>query len=141
MSLEENKQLVRRWFEELNSRNFDAADELYTSDYVLHDLSVPPELPPGPEGLKLYLQSIVAAIPDIQATIEHLVAEGDKVAVWATFAGTHQGEFVGVPPTGNAVRITVSSIMRIAGGKIAEEWEMADGLTLLQQIGAIPQMN
>jgi len=138
MSTEENKALVRRWFVELNKGNLDAADEIYAADYVLHDPGAPPNLPPGPEGVKQFLAPILAGLSNSQGTIEHLVAEDDKVAVWATFTGTHTGELAGVSPTGNQVSILVTSIIRIAGGKFAEEWELADGLTMMQQIGAIP---
>lgn len=138
MSTEENKNLVRRWIEELNKGNLDAADDLFTADYILHDPGVPPNLPPGPEGVKQFVRPIIEAIPDMKGTIEHLVAEGDKVAIWGTITGTHQGELAGVPRTGKPLNFILTSIIRFADGQFAEEWQLGDSLTMLQQIGAIP---
>src|SRR5215207_5498285 len=79
-----------------------------------------------------------AGLPDLQVTIEELVAEGDKVAVRRSYAGTHRGELLGIPATGKQVRISGISIFRLAGGKIAEHWEQLDRLALMQQLGALP---
>jgi steroid delta-isomerase-like uncharacterized protein len=135
---EQNKDLVRRWFAELNKGNLAAADDLYAANYVLHDPGAPPNLPPGPEAVKQFLAPFVAAFPDTQGTIEDLVAEGDKVVVRFTIRGTQQGAFAGMPPTGKAVAMTGISIMRIVDGKFEEEWEIGDTMGMLQQLGAIP---
>jgi predicted ester cyclase len=76
-------------------------------------------------------------MPDCQATIEHLVVEGDKVAIWANISATHHGELAGIPASGKRVSFALASIMRFANGKFAEEWELGDTYTMLQQIGAI----
>ena len=81
---------------------------------------------------------VPGGIPDLQVTIEELVAEGDKVAVRRSYAGTHRGELLGISPTGKQVRIGGISIFRLAGGKIAEHWEQLDRLALMQQLGALP---
>jgi steroid delta-isomerase-like uncharacterized protein len=138
MSTEENKAITRRWFAELNKGNLAAADEIYAAHYILHDPNNPPDLPPGPEGVKQFLAPFLTAFPDTQGTIEDLVAEGDKVAVRYTIRGTHQGEFQGIAPTGKQVTMTGTGIIRFAGGQMVEEWQNDDVLGLLQQIGAIP---
>jgi steroid delta-isomerase-like uncharacterized protein len=135
---EQNKALVRRWFAELNKGNLAAADDLYAANYVLHDPGVPPDLPPGPEGVKQFLASFATAFPDMQGTIEDIVAEGDKVVVRFTIRGTQQGAFAGMPPTGKPIAMMGISIMRIVDGKFEEEWEIGDSLGMLQQLGAIP---
>ena len=79
------------------------------------------------------------AFPDAQIIIEDQLAEGDMVATRWTARGTHQGELLGVPPSGNRVEVAGMTISRAEGGKIAEEWNNYDALGLMQQIGAIPE--
>lgn len=136
---EENKAIVRREAEEMFNRgNLDAADEIYAVDYVGHDPNSPEEIR-GIEEAKQYAAMYREAFPDLEATIEDQVAEGDKVATRYTFRGTHQGELMGVAPSGNRVEVTGMVISRIEGGKIAEDRSDYDALGLMQQIGAIPE--
>ncbi len=79
-----------------------------------------------------------SAFPDLQATVEDQVAEGDKVASRFTFRGTHRGELAGIPPTGNQVEVTGIVISRIEGGKGAEDWSNYDALGMMQQLGVVP---
>ena len=138
MSAEDNKALVRRWFEELfNEAKLDVADEIVTPDHVSHDTSTP-EHPPGPEGNRQLVNLVRGAFPDGRITIEDLVAEGDRVAVRWTFCGTHRGEFMGVAPTGKEVEMGAMDLFRVAGGKIAETWSNVDMMTMMRQLGAIP---
>ena len=78
------------------------------------------------------------AFPDLQITLEDMIAEGDKVVSRFMGRGTHQGEFMGIAPTGKRVEATAISIMGLEGGKLAEEWEQVDMISMLQQLGAIP---
>jgi len=137
MSAEENKAIVQRTVDAFNHTDMDAVDRLFAADYVDHDRSRA-DLPPGPAGVKLAWQALRAAFPDLHATIEEMVAEGDKVAVRGVIRGTHQGELMGMPPTGKAVTMALTDINRIAGGQLAERWGEADMLGLLQQLGATP---
>jgi len=136
---EENKALARRVSEELyNSRgNPDATDEIYAPDFVAHDPNSPEEIR-GPEGVKQLASAFRSAFPDMQSTVEDQIAEGDKVVTRYTFSGTHQGELMGIPPTGNRVQMTGIYMSRISGGKIVEEWYNYDVLGLMQQLGVIP---
>ena len=79
------------------------------------------------------------AFPDSYSAIEVMIAEGDKVATRKTFYGTHQGEFMGIPPTGRQVSIALIDIVRVADGKVMEHWSMGDSLGMMQQLGVIPQ--
>ena len=88
--------------------------------------------------LKHHIDLFEAAFPKYDLIADDMVAEGDKVAVRATFRGMHQGEFFGIAPTGKAVSIAVMLIYRIANGKIVEHWMNADQLSLMQQLGAMP---
>ena len=92
----------------------------------------------GIGDLKQFFVVLRSGFPDFQATIEDLFAEGDKVVLRFTFHGTHQGEFMGVAPTGKQVTMTGVEIFRIGDGKIVELWGQEDVLGMMQQIGAIP---
>jgi len=134
---EANKALARRVFEEVfNQMNLDLVDEIFAADYVGH---VPPNPDVhGPEGFKQFSAMLSAGFPDSHYTIEGMIAEGDKVTIRWTALGTHQGEFMGIPPTGNRVTTAGITIYRIANGLIEEDWTNANFLGLFQQIGAIP---
>jgi steroid delta-isomerase-like uncharacterized protein len=135
---EENKALARRFLEEaFNEGNLGVVDEIVASDYVLHDPALPEEIR-GPEGVKGFVQMYRSAYPDTDITVEEQIAEGDDVVTRWTGRGTHQGELLGVPPSGNRVEVAGITIDRISGGKFAESWTIYDALGMLQQIGAIP---
>jgi steroid delta-isomerase-like uncharacterized protein len=135
---EENKALARRFLEEaFNEGNLGVVDEIVASDYVLHDPTLPEEIR-GPEGVKGFVQMYRSAYPDTDITVEEQIAEGDDVVTRWTGRGTHQGELLGVPPSGNRVEVAGITIDRISGGKFAESWTNYDALGMLQQIGAIP---
>src|SRR5437899_12851450 len=92
----------------------------------------------GIEAFRQFTSAFFTAFPDLQTTIEDLMAEGDKVAVRQTWRGTHTGNFQGTPPTGKRVTFTSIEVYRVAGDKLAEEWVELDVFGLLQQLGAIP---
>ena len=137
MSIEEHKDLVYRAVDAFNQGDWDAVDRLFAPDYVDHDRSRA-DLPPGPAGVKLAWAGFQVAFPDLHATIEDLVAEGQKVVVRGSIRGTHQGELMGIPPTGKPVTVTLIDVNRIEGGKLAERWAEADMLGMLQQLGVVP---
>jgi steroid delta-isomerase-like uncharacterized protein len=137
MSTEENMALVRRFVDEVQSGgNIDAIDELCSPEFVNH--SAPPGVPSNCEGVKQVTAMFRQAFPDSYFTVEDMVAEGDKVATRKTFHGTHQGEFFGVPPTGQRESIGLIDIVRIADWKVVEHWSMGDNLGMMQQLGVIP---
>ena len=126
MSAEENKALVRREQQELwnHTGNLDAAEELFAAEEA--------------EAARQEAADYRRGFPDVANTIEDIIAEGDKiVARWRSRA-THQGEYMGIPPTGEEVEVTGITLYRIQGGKIAESWNVEDKLGLLRQIGAFP---
>jgi steroid delta-isomerase-like uncharacterized protein len=136
---EENKAIARRVLEEVFSAqgNLDVADELFAPNYVGHD-PVSPEDIRGPEGVKELASMYRNAFPDVQQSVEDQVAEGDKVVTRWIASGTHQGELMGIAPSGNRATVTGISIERIVDGKIVESWDKYDALGMMQQIGAIP---
>ena len=136
MSTEENKALVRRFYDEVwNRGDYGVADEVFAADYVRHDLR-PTPVPPGPEGQKLVANMFRTAFPDGQMTIDLLIAEADLVMARWTIQGTHQGAWINIPPTGKRVGFAGVNIFRIAGGKVVEIWNHRDDLGLMQQLGA-----
>ncbi len=134
---EANKALLRRVIDEgLNKHNLALLDELY-ADCVYHSPATG-EL--KREALKQFMASLLAAFPDGRWTIEGQVAEGDKVATRWSFTGTHQGELMGLAPTGKRVTASGMVMDRIVEGKIVEEWEEWDALGMMQQMGATPPL-
>jgi steroid delta-isomerase-like uncharacterized protein len=140
MSTEENKAVFRRFIEESNKGKEAgmAAMELCAADYVIHGTGVFPDTDRA--GYKQRLTALWTAFPDAHLVVEDLIAEGDKVASRYTFRGTHQGEIMGIPPTGKRVSWTGIAISRIEDGKFVEDWFSSDDLGFLPQVGAIPQM-
>jgi steroid delta-isomerase-like uncharacterized protein len=140
MSVEENKAVVRREFEEIfNHRgNLDAAEEIYAPNYVGHEPAFGDIQ--GVESAKQFAATYRQAFPDLQSTIEDQVAEGDKVVTRFTSRGTHQGESEDFgPPTGNRIEVTGITFEQFADGKIVEDWTNFDALGLLQQLGLVPE--
>ena len=138
MTIEENKALVRRFVDEGQSAgNIDAIDELCSPEFVNH--SAPSGMPPNREGVKQVTAMFRQAFPDSYFTVEDMIAEGDKVATHKTFHGTHEGEFMGMPPTGRRVSMELIDIVRISEGRVVEHWSMGDNLGMMQQLGVIPR--
>ncbi|MDQ4076379.1 MAG: ester cyclase [Chloroflexota bacterium] len=136
MSIEENKAVVRRWAEELwNQGNLAVADEIYGPQVLIHEPERDMPDRGGPTMVKQRHGWLISALPDFQIMIEDLLAEGDKVMVRWTGRGTHQGELLGVPPTGKQVTVSGINVMRIEDGKIVERWGITDDLDLLHQLG------
>jgi steroid delta-isomerase-like uncharacterized protein len=134
---DDNKALVRRWMEEaINRKNINVVDELMSPDYVSHVPGMP-DLH-GPDGEKQFDSMFNTAFPDGVISIEHEVAEGDFVALHLSYRGTHQGEMMGIPPTGTQITMAGMHLCRIADGKIVEAWAMPDMLGMLQQLGVVP---
>lgn len=138
MSEEQNAAVYRRWFDEGCSQgNVDLADELYSVDYVSH--SLPPDLPPTRDGLKLFITALRAGLPDLRVPVHHVVAEGDRVMGRLSLLGTHDGTLLGIPPTGTHVDVGLMIIARFDdSGLWVEDWSAWDQLGLLQQLGAVP---
>ena len=136
---DQNKDLARRFYAEVVSTgDLDRVAEFCTEDFVDHEEG-PPGTPDGIEGVKAFVQMFRDGFPDLRATVEDALEEGDRVAARVRFTGTHEGEFMGVPPSGNKVDIETIDIVRIVDGKASEHWGVTDNMALMQQIGAIPQ--
>ena len=137
MSTEENKALMRHFYEEISKGNLAVVDDLVAADLVEHSPFVPRQAP-GRQGTLELFTMIHAAFPDLRITAEDMVAEGDKVVARGTFSGTHKGEFMGIAPTGKQISVGVIEIARIAGGKMVDHWNVVDSLGMMQQLGVFP---
>jgi predicted ester cyclase len=136
-SISANKELYRRWFEEVVTRgDLALADELLAPGYRLHFPGMP-----GPidrEAHKALVTMFRTAFPNWVETVDDVIAEGNKVVIRVTGQGTHEGVFQGVPPTRRQVTATGVGIGRIEDGRIAESWAAYDALGLTLQLGAVP---
>lgn len=136
---EDNKAFVRRFIEEYwNQGNLALADQFVAADWVRIELFSPDKLH-GVAGAREAATTWRGAFPDLHLTINDMIAEGDKVATYWTFTGTHQGELNGIAPTGKQVKTSGISISRIANGKFVEEVVTTDLLSLMKQLGVIPE--
>ena len=137
---EQNKAIVRRLFEELwNKGNLSLADQLFTPNYTHHDSSSP-DFGHGPESERKRATLYRTAFPDLQLTIEDIIAEGETVMARWSCRGTHKGDLSGIAPTGKQFTISGVSIARLANGKLAEGWVNWDAQGLMQQLGIVPEL-
>jgi len=134
---EQNKTAVRNFIEEVwNRGNLALLDEVYAPDYVYYGPGG--QEIKGPEGFKQAVETYRAAFPDLHCTVEDQLAEGDKVATRWILRGTHKGELMGAPPTGNKVVMSGTVIHRFEGDRMAEARDMWDSLSFMQQLGVVP---
>ena len=135
MSIEENKNIVRRYQEIYNNNDLNRLTEVLSEELLTPNIM--PGIPHGLEGAKAAHQIMLAGFPDYQTIIEDMIAEGHRVAARIRMTGTHTGAFMGIPPTGKCISFTGIYIVRIANGRIVEHWGEEDGVSLLQQLGVL----
>ena len=137
MSTEQNKAVARRLVEEVVGQgNTSLVEVVLAPDYVDHDQFA--GMPPGRERMIPINKMMRTAFPDLNATIDDIVAEGDKVVIRWTMRGTNHGEFMGAPATGKSVSVGVIEILRVAGGQVVERWGQSDFMGMMQQLGLMP---
>ncbi len=136
MSAEENKALIRRYMEAVDTGDVNRLDEFIAPDFVSHNPFLP-GVPPTLDGAKEAFRIFLRATPGYH-TVDDLIAEGDKVAARITGYGTHDGDLLGSPATHKEIKMSGIVVWRLAGGKIVEHWAQVDLLGLLHQIGAVP---
>ncbi|HKR12387.1 MAG TPA: ester cyclase [Pyrinomonadaceae bacterium] len=136
---EENKQLVRRWFEEVwNKGRGELIEEMFDEYGIAHGLSADPSQPiRGPKDYRPFYEVFRQAFPNITIVIEDMVAEGDKVVARCSVRGKHEGDFMGRSATQSPIEFTGITIVRIDKGKIVEAWNSFDFVTMYKQIGAV----
>ena len=131
---------MRSAYERISAGDIAGFGELVASDFVEHD-DMPglQGLPPTKEGMLEFFRRLLTSFPDMRMTVDDLIAGDDKTVARVTATATHRGEFMGVPPTGRRVELLLMDIMRFNdAGLVCEHWGLADTLSLMQQLGAIP---
>lgn len=132
----QNKDVVSRAISEvIGEGKFDLIEDLYADDFVQHggptgDLN-------GTAAFREWMENVHAGFPDLAANEEFSLCEGDLVASYVTYSGTHDGAFLGIPATGEHVEVNGIAINRVEDGKIVESWPQTNFLGVLQQVGAI----
>lgn len=136
MTLEENKTFMSNFIEEvINKKNLDAVDDLVAADFIEH-LPFPGQ-GPGREGLKFAINAMLTGFPDMNWTVQEQIAEGETVATRFTWTGTHDGAFMGIPPTSKKVEVWGVVIDVVRDGLFAESRIIMDTVGLLQQVGVM----
>lgn len=138
MAASEERVAFDRAIDNWNRGDLAAYLELYDADVVLHGFA--PGLPAGVAGARAFYEGVWAAFPGSRLVIDDVVQEGDKLACRFRVQLVHQGEFMGVPPTGKTLEVGGMTMLRFAGGRCVERWNQADMLGWLQQLGAIPAL-
>ena len=129
--------IIRRWFDEVWNQGREATvDELFAPHGIAHGLGEEADVQ-GPAGFKVFLRNMRSAFPDLHMQVEDILVDGDQAALRVGFEGTHNGNGLGLPPTGRRVSVRGIVIVKIAGGQIVEGWNSWDQLGLLKQIGAM----
>ena len=133
---ENNKAIIIAFTNASNDRNYTAIEQYVAENIIEHR----PSVQSGRNSTIQFLQSLANAFPDFHTNIDHIVAEGDRVVVFTTTNGTHEGEFVfapGNPPTGKQLSFKTADMYRISNGQLVEHWDVIEILDLMTQIGAI----
>jgi steroid delta-isomerase-like uncharacterized protein len=131
--MEANKDLVRRMIDTVwNGRELGALDQFFAPDFFNHHPAL--GLTPDRAGLQQSMRMLQAGFPDLQVVIDDLIAEGDQVVARMTMNATHQGDLLGIPPTGKRIIMTAISILRIQGGRIVERWGMDTSYAVFQSL-------
>ena len=134
---EQNKKLFRDFVDGMNAQDLSTIEELLDENFVDHEPG--PGQDPGRQGMKDMMQMFFSAFPDLKATINHLVAEDDLVTGHMTLEGTQTGEFMGIPGSDKKISITEMRMVRIVDGKATEHWGVVDSMTMMQQLGVMPE--
>ena len=136
---EENKAVLRRWFDEVwNQGRAEVIEELFDEYGIAHGLADDPANPiKGPRDYRPFYEVFRQAFPNIEVVIEDMIAEGDKVAARCSVRGQHEGDFMGRAATQSPVAISGITIVRIENGKIVEAWNNFDFMTLHKQVGLL----
>ncbi|MGA7670844.1 MAG: ester cyclase [Nitrolancea sp.] len=138
MSSEANKNLIRSWMTEvLTGHDIDAIEKYFAPNCVHHDLEMGDSQ--GVEAEKQLTSNFVTAFPDLAFTLQNVLGEGELVSGIARITGTHNGDLMGVPPTGKPFEASIMAIFRIVDGKIVEHWSHANVMSQLVRLGIMPQ--
>ncbi len=138
---EQNKALARRFGEAMNARQLELLDEIVAPDFRRHCQATPEVVVRSLEDFKEFLRQDDHVFPDSVQTVQHMLAEGNMVAVWASYEGTQQGQMGPFPASGKKMRLDFGAFLRIQDRKIAELWVTWDNMAALAQLGHLPPLD
>ena len=127
------KDVIRQVYAAVNRGDFAGLSALMADDLVEHEEL--PGLEPNKEGVLQFFRALRGAFPDLTMTADGMIAEGDMVSVRGTMSGTHRGEFMGLPASGNEIHVLFADFFRVDGGRIAEHWGVGDMAAMMEQMG------
>ena len=134
---EQNKAVFEKLMSALNAKDMAAMESLIADDFVDNDAM--PGMAPGRQGMIDMMGMFVGAFPDLNVVVEHWVAEGDLVVGVMTTKGTQTGEFMGMPASGKKFSVREIHMVRVANGKMAEHWGLSNEMSMMQQLGLMPE--
>ena len=134
---DDGKAVLRRFYDGVNDGNLGVIDELIADDFVEHEEF--PGLEPSKEGVKQFFAIFRSAFPDLRMEAHEVLAEGELLCARSTMSGTHQGEFMGMPPSGKRFEIEGFDMLRVHDGQCTEHWGVMDAMAMMQQLGAMPE--
>lgn len=138
-SAAEMRSLVQRLEDAMNKRELDKLDAIVAENFVRHCEATPHLDIRNLDGFKAFLRDDAAAFPDNVQTFTHIAAENDLVGVFATYEGTHLGPLGPFEPTGKRAKFDFAGVFRVDGGKLCEFWITWDNMTILAQLGLLPE--
>jgi steroid delta-isomerase-like uncharacterized protein len=131
------KSLVRHFYDAVGAGNLSVIDELVADDFV--DREEFPGLEPNKEGVKQFFAMLRSAFPDLRMEVREMLADDDLVSVRVIATGTHEGDFMGMSSSGRRIEVQVFDILRIRNGQVTEHWGLMDAMTMMQQLGGMPE--
>ena len=134
---EQNKAVFEKLMSALNAKDMATMESLIADDFVDNDAM--PGMVPGRQGMIDMMGMVVGAFPDLNVVVEHWVAEGDLVVGVMTTKGTQNGEFMGMPASGKKFSVREMHMVRVANGKMAEHWGRSNEMSMMQQLGLMPE--
>ena len=134
---EQNKAVFEKLMSALNAKDMDTMESLIADDFVDNDAM--PGMAPGRQGMIDMMGMFVGAFPDLNVVVEHWVAEGDLVVGVMTTKGTQTGEFMGMPASGKKFSVREMHMVRVANGKMTEHWGLSNEMSMMQQLGLMPE--
>lgn len=132
---DENKAVVRRAYQAVGQGDYETLEELMADDLIEHEVF--PGLEPNKQGVIQFFRGMRIAFPDLAMTPEDMVSEGSKVFIRGTMAGTHEGDFMGIPATGKHIEVPFADFMRLENGQLVEHWGVTDMETMMRQLGIL----
>jgi len=135
---QQNKEIVKKSFEVVESGDYDGMNKYIAENYVRHCQATPELIIESLDAFKDFIRRDRKSIPDQKLNVKMLISEGDLVAFWATYTGTQTGQMGPFPPTGKSAELDFSGVHRLENGKVVETWVTWDNITILSQLGHFP---